>query len=536
MAEPTDHSPCKFPTVDQCESSGRENHTVVADMDGTLLIGRSSFPYFALVAFEVGGILRLLFLLLASPVAGLLYYFISESAGIRVLIFATFSGMKVSDIESVARAVLPKFYSGDLHPETWRVFSSCGKKCVLTANPRIMVEALLKDYLGADMVLGTEIGTYKGRATGFVTGPGILVGKNKAVALHKAFGDSSAPEIGLGDRKTDFPFMKLCKAFGDSSAPEIGLGDRKTDFPFMKLCKESFIVPAKAQVEPVSQDKLPKPIVFHDGRLVHKPSPPTALLTILWIPVGFLLACLRIAAGALLPMPLVYYAFWALGVRVTIKGTPPPPPKQSTGQTGVLFVCSHRTLLDPIFLSTALGRPIPAVTYSLSRLSEIISPIKTVRLNRDRVKDADMIKKLLEQGDLVICPEGTTCREPFLLRFSALFAELTDQLVPVAMNNRMSMFHGTTARGWKGMDPFYFFMNPSPAYEVTFLNKLPENLTCSAGKSSHDVANYIQRIIASTLSYERTNFTRKDKYRALAGNDGIVVDMPKLQANKVMGC
>lgn len=301
--------------------------------------------------------------------------------------------------------------------------------------------------------------------------------------------------------------------------------------------QESYLVPPNPKVNPVSQDKLPKPIVFHDGRLVQKPTPFMALLTILWIPVGFLLACLRMAAGALLPMPLVYYAFWALGVRVYIKGTPPPPAQKASGQTGVLFICSHRTLLDPIFLSTALGRPIPAVTYSLSRLSEIISPIKTVRLTRDRATDASMIEKLLEKGDLVICPEGTTCREPFLLRFSALFAELTDEVVPVAMSNRMSMFHGTTARGWKGMDPFYFFMNPSPAYEVTFLNKLPYELTCSAGKSSHDVANYIQRMIATSLSYECTSFTRKDKYRALAGNDGTVVEKPaKLAANKIMGC
>ena len=295
-------------------------------------------------------------------------------------------------------------------------------------------------------------------------------------------------------------------------------------------------MPPQPEVKPVTMDKLPKPIIFHDGRLVQKPTPLIALLTILWIPIGFLLACLRIAAGALLPMPLVYYALMALGVRITIKGTPPPQAKKSIGQSGVLFVCSHRTLLDPIFLSTALGRAIPAVTYSVSRLSEIISPIKTVRLNRDRAKDAYMIKKLLEEGDLAICPEGTTCREPFLLRFSAMFAELTDQLVPVAMVNRMSMFHGTTARGWKGMDPFYFLMNPSPAYEVTFLNKLPLELTCSAGKSSHEVANYIQRVIAATLSYECTSFTRKDKYQALAGNDGTVVEKPLLKANKVMGC
>ncbi|MBA0840981.1 hypothetical protein Goarm_003513, partial [Gossypium armourianum] len=178
-------------------------------MDGTLLIGRSSFPYFALVAFEVSGVLRLLFLLLASPLAGLLYYFVSESAGIQVLIFATFVGMKVSDIESVARAVLPKFYSSDLHPESWRVFTSCGKRCVLTANPRIMVEAFLKDLLGVDMVLGTEIGTYKGRATGFVCKPGVLVGKNKADALKKAFGETK-PDVGLGDRHTDIPFMAMC--------------------------------------------------------------------------------------------------------------------------------------------------------------------------------------------------------------------------------------------------------------------------------------------------------------------------------------
>jgi phosphoserine phosphatase len=202
--------------------------------------------------------------------------------------------MKVSDFESAARAVLPKFYSSDMHPETWRVFSSCGKRIVLTTNPTVMVEAFLKDYLAVDMVLGTEIDTYKGRATGFVRNPGVLVGENKANALTKAFSNNSL-------------------------APEIGLGDRKTDYPFMKLCKEGYMVPAKPEVEPVSMDKLPKPIVFHDGRLVQKPTPFMALLIILWLPVGFVLACLRIAAGSLLPMPLVYYAFWVLGVGVYIK-------------------------------------------------------------------------------------------------------------------------------------------------------------------------------------------------------------------------
>ncbi|KAG6407897.1 hypothetical protein SASPL_130897 [Salvia splendens] len=232
-------------------------------------------------------------------------------------------------------------------------------------------------------------------------------------------------------------------------------------------------------------------------------------------------------------MPLVYHAFWAIGIRVTIKGNPLPSP---TTTSGILFICSYRTLLDLIFLSTTVGRPIPAVTYSVSRLSELISHIPTIRLTHERATDASMIKKLLQKGDLAICPEGTTCREPFLIRFSALFAELIDELVLVAMVNWMSMFHGTTARVWKGIDPFYFFMNPSPAYEVAFLSKVPRELTCGGGRTSHDVANYIQMVIAATLSYECTTFTRKDKYRALAGNDGMVAEKSSVKPSKIMGC
>ncbi|KAG6392956.1 hypothetical protein SASPL_147185 [Salvia splendens] len=85
-----------FRSIHDCASAGRENDVVVVDMDGTLLRGRSSFPYSALVAFEAGGALRLLFLLLLSPLAGFLYYFISESARIRVLIFAAFAGLRIS--------------------------------------------------------------------------------------------------------------------------------------------------------------------------------------------------------------------------------------------------------------------------------------------------------------------------------------------------------------------------------------------------------------------------------------------------------
>jgi hypothetical protein len=51
---------------------------------------------------------------------------------------------------------------------------------------------------------------------------------------------------------------------------------------------------------------------------------------------------------------MVYHAFCALGVRVSINEIPPPPASHETGHIGVLFICSDRTLSDPVF---PLARP-----------------------------------------------------------------------------------------------------------------------------------------------------------------------------------
>ncbi|KAL6841355.1 hypothetical protein ACP4OV_028873 [Aristida adscensionis] len=470
----------------------RGRRSVVAELEGALLRGADTFPYFMLVAFEASGLPRFAALLALWPLLRVLELLGRRDVALRAAALVATAGVPRAEVEAVARAVLPKFMADDVDRAAWAAFGSCeGRRVVVTRMPRAMVEPFARDHLGAHEVVGGELEYSRlRRSTGLVRGGGA------ADRVRALFDDGDRPDLGIGRPETARDFLTFCK---EQLQPPFTRGD----------------VAGQPAAPPF------RPVIFHDGRLVCRPTPFMSLVILLWLPLGVLVAFVRIAVGLMVPIWTIPHIAPVFGGAVLMRGRPPPPVGEGS-PSGVLFVCTHRTLMDPVVLATVLGRRVAAVTYSISRLSEVLSPIPTVRLTRDRDVDAARMRAELAAGDVAVCPEGTTCREPFLLRFSALFAELSDRIVPVAMNYRVGLFHPTTARGWKAMDPIFFFMNPRPVYEVTFLNQLPAEATCAAGKSPVDVANYVQRILAATLGFECTSLTRRDKYRVLAGNDGIV--------------
>ncbi|KQK11581.1 hypothetical protein BRADI_2g60975v3 [Brachypodium distachyon] len=370
----------------------------------------------------------------------------------------------------IGRAVLPRYFYRSTSVPSLPVPGKM-TAAVSSSFPTVMVEAFLKEYLGFDAVVGRDVrttGQFQHYYSGFMEE------------------DDSAEK--------EARFMAATKGAAEKSKSENNNRG--------------------------SQQCYPKPMVFHDGRLAFTPTPARALAMYAYLPLAVLLAAVRMAIYTLLPRRLINPAAALAGVRVTVTGSGTPTPTSNTSNGGRLYACNHRTLLDAIAIASALNKPVSAVTYSLSRVSELLSPIPLLRLTRCREEDRARMSALLARGDdVVVCPEGTTCREPFLLRFSPLFAELADEVSPVAVDEKSAVFYGTsTSPAAKCLDSVYFLMNPRPEYSVRFL----EPVRTGGGKSSIEVANTVQGAIADALGFQPTAMTRKDKYLLLAGNEGVV--------------
>ncbi|CAN6363719.1 unnamed protein product [Urochloa humidicola] len=475
---------------------------LVVDVDAFLLRSGSAaadslFPYFMLVAMEAGGFLRGFVLLLLYPLLLLL----PRAAAVRVMAAAAFCGLRAARFRA-GRAVLPKWLMEDLAADAFDAVRAAaaeeeGKKkrkvvvvCV-TVMPRVMVEGFLREYLGMEAVVVVAAPEMKVK-WGFFTG-----------AMEE---DDAAGE--LVEKEED-------AVVGLAGSPEF------LHHPAARCCKEIFVVSSDEKRRPLPRSKYPKPMVFHDGRLAFLPMAGNTLAMFLWLPAGAALGAARLAVALTVPYKYSTPILAATGMSWRLKGS---PPALTAGGRGQLFACNHRTLIDPVYVSVALDRPVRAVSYSLSRLSELISPIgRTVRLTRDRAGDGAAMAALLAGGDLVVvCPQGTTCREPYLLRFSPLFAELADDVVPVGIAVETSMFYATTAGGLKCFDPLYYMANPRMCYTVEFLEKVDTSMARGGKVPSADVANLVQRRMGDALGYGCTMLTRKDKYLMLAGNDGVV--------------
>ncbi|KAL5983447.1 hypothetical protein ACLOJK_017533 [Asimina triloba] len=605
----------------------RHNHIkiLVIDVEGALLRSSSLFPYFMAVAFEGGGLMRALILLVLYPFISLL----SKPMALKAMIMVSFCGIK-EDGFRLGRSVLHKLFLEDVSLEGFEALMKGERRVAVSGLPRVMVEGFLKEYLEVGVVLGRELKVKGGLYVGVMEEDDE---KRVCVDLEKAFDG----EVGTGDvvgiRSLDkgavdhhvFSQCKVCRLvslglslarFVESSlsltrsrsralslslslarfvvsflylalslsrprnylscflslpkalariqssggvaenpiaisffwrTPSVCFGNHTDDRFQTKLARlgKRFIGTQiksrlKQEIHRVTEadrrnchllprHKYPKPLIFHDGRLAFKPTPLAMMTVLIWFPFCCILAIFRAFVGRLLPYKITIPILSFTGMKLRLKTTTHSSNSSSPSHTkrvpkGSLYVSNHRTLLDPLYLSTCLNRSVTAVTYSISRISEIVSPIKTVGLSRNREVDRKIMEDHLRQGDLFVCPEGTTCREAYLLRLSPLFGEMECDIELAAMDTHVDFFYGTTASGLKWLDPLFFLMNPWPSYCIELLGRLGKECGCSEGSlnSRSDLAMLVQREMGRALGFECTGLTRKDKYLMLAGNEGFV--------------
>ncbi|CAF1935282.1 unnamed protein product [Brassica napus] len=151
-------------------SKATSPHSVVSEFEGTLLNRDDPFSYFMLLSFDASGVIRFALLLFLWPVTALLNVFSYKNAALKLMIFVATAGLRESEIELVARDVLPKFYMDDLSMDTW------------TRMPRLMVERFAKQYLIAE----------------------------------------EKPRLGLGRRPASIKFISLCESRPWTEAREAG--------------------------------------------------------------------------------------------------------------------------------------------------------------------------------------------------------------------------------------------------------------------------------------------------------------------------
>lgn len=123
----------------------------------------SLFPYFMLVAFEAGGLIRAFVLFLFYPLICL----VSEEMGLKMMVMICFFGIK-KDKFRVGTAVLPKFFLENVGFELVQVLRRGGKTVGVSNMPQVMIQSFLRDYLEIDVVVGRDLKVFHGYFVGLM--------------------------------------------------------------------------------------------------------------------------------------------------------------------------------------------------------------------------------------------------------------------------------------------------------------------------------------------------------------------------------
>lgn len=163
----------KSQTISPVHASDLSQKTLIFDVEETLLRSSSMFPYFMLVAFESGSLIRAFLLFVLYP----LLFLVNDELSIKIMVMVSFFGIK-KDGFRVGSSVLPKFFLEDVGLEGFDVLKRGKKTIGVSKLPQVMVECFLKDYLEIDYVFGREIKVFRGYFVG-------LMKDNKNIVKHR---------------------------------------------------------------------------------------------------------------------------------------------------------------------------------------------------------------------------------------------------------------------------------------------------------------------------------------------------------------
>lgn len=116
-----------------------------------------------LVAFEAGGLIRAIVLILLYPMVCLA----EPEMGLNIMVAICFFGIKAKNFR-VGKAVLPKLFLENVSSEIFEILNRGGKKVGVTNLPQVMVDGFLREYLEINYVVGRQLKVFCGYYVGLM--------------------------------------------------------------------------------------------------------------------------------------------------------------------------------------------------------------------------------------------------------------------------------------------------------------------------------------------------------------------------------